>query len=214
MATITHDCPHCHTKSVAFNMIHQFAVPSSGNSLWNVFVICAGCGVGAIALFQSNSGHDPQNYIYNRPQDFEIQNFWPKPEAPEAPEHLPPNIKAFYLQAAENVGRNYDAAGAMFRKALDVTLKIICPEATGRLVDRIDKAVELGKLTENLGEWAHEIRVGGNEAAHDEDPFTEDEARNLHHFTEWVLMYVFTLPGMMAERRGEATQEQSEEEDK
>ena len=210
MAIITHDCPHCHTKRVAFDIVQQNAVPSGGGREWNVFVVCNGCGVGAVAFVISRTGLDPVTHVDTEPDKFTVQHFWPEPEGPESPDHLPPNIEAFYLQAAENVGRNFDAAGAMFRKALDVTLKIICPEATGKLANRINKAVKLGKLTESLGEWAHKIRIGGNDAVHDEDPYTEDEARDLHRFTELVLMYVFTLPGMMAERREKATQEQSE----
>ena len=47
----------------------------------------------------------------------------------------------------------------------------------------------------------------GNEAAHEEEPFTEGDARALHAFTDLVLRYLFTLPGMMAAARREEDEE-------
>jgi Domain of unknown function (DUF4145) len=32
-------------------------------------------------------------------------------------------------------------------------------------------------------QWAHHVRLEGNDAAHDEDPFTKDEAEELLDFT-------------------------------
>jgi hypothetical protein len=55
-----------------------------------------------------------------------------------------------------------------------------------------------------MREWAHQIRELGNDAAHDEDPFTEHEAQTLQAFTELFLTYSFTLPGMIAARKSPA----------
>jgi hypothetical protein len=58
-----------------------------------------------------------------------------------------------------------------------------------------------GFITKDLAEWAHEIREVGNDAVHKSTPFSEKDAKDIAKFTEIFLMYVFTLPGMLAERR-------------
>ncbi len=95
----------------------------------------------------------------------------------------------------------------MLRKSIDVALKHVDPDLKGNLVTRINRASESGKLTPELAKWAHHVRLEGNDAAHDEDPFTAEEAGALHKFTELVLMYLFTLPGMLKERRGKPATE-------
>lgn len=57
-------------------------------------------------------------------------------------------------------------------------------------------------LTPDMKEWAHEIRLGGNDAAHEEKPFTKQEAERLYTFSLLVFNYLFMLPGMLAEARG------------
>ena len=90
----------------------------------------------------------------------------------------------------------------MFRKVLDVALKDKFPEIEGTLNKRIKKAEEQQGLTPELADWSHQIRLEGNEAAHGEEPFSEDDARRLATFTELVPLYLYTLPGMLKEARG------------
>jgi len=89
----------------------------------------------------------------------------------------------------------------MYRKALDVGLKKIDPEAKGVLAKRIEKLAADGKLTADIQEWSGHIRVLGNEAAHDEEPPTREELKDLRSFTEMVMRYLFTLPAMVSARK-------------
>ena len=97
-----------------------------------------------------------------------------------APDHTPENVGRFFEQGMENLPRNFDAAGTMFRKALDTALAARFPELKGRLVERIDKAASNGALTRDMAEWAHRIRRLGNDAAHDEEPFSQSDVPELH----------------------------------
>jgi hypothetical protein len=126
---------------------------------------------------------------------------YPKSEESAAPQHVPANVASFYLQGEDNVARrHFDAAGAMFRKALDTALKAIHPEGKGVLAKRIDNLpIETG-ITQAMKQWAHEIRHLGNDAAHDEEPFSEEESSSLMEFTRLFLTFAFTLPGMIAAR--------------
>ena len=139
------------------------------------------------------------DHLLSRPGNFDLRDFRPRPAIPEAPLHLPENVRTYYLEAVADVKARPNAAGAMFRKALDVGLKAIDPDAKGNLHKRIDAAAKSGAITSDLAEWSHHIRLEGNDASHDEDPYTAGEAERLHRFTELVMMYLFTLPGMLAE---------------
>ena len=47
-------------------------------------------------------------------------------------------MKNFYLQGMDNLARNFDAAGTMFRKSLDAAMKHLDPTGKGTLEKRID----------------------------------------------------------------------------
>ena len=104
----------------------------------------------------------------------------------------------------ENMPGNWDAAGSMFRKALDTGLAAKFPEIKGTLFARIGEAAAQSKLTPELAEWSHQIRLDGNDAVHDDVPFSKDDAERLQAFTHLVLLYLFSLPGMLDEARARA----------
>lgn len=119
------------------------------------------------------------------------------------PEDCPESVQKFYVQGLINLaGGNWDAAGAMFRKSLDVATKIIAPELKDKsLFQRINHLVDIGHFTPALGEWSHELRIDGNEAVHDEEPETADDANSMQKFAEAFLRYSFTLPNLVARNR-------------
>ncbi|WP_143256060.1 DUF4145 domain-containing protein [Altererythrobacter xiamenensis] len=133
---------------------------------------------------------------------YEMRNFWPS-RSIDVPENLPKNVENFYLQGLESLrAERWDAAGAMFRKSLDVGTKLISPELKSEsLFSRINTLVERHLLTEAMGQWSHEIRIDGNGAVHDELPETESDANAIQKFTEAFLRYAFTLPSMVAQNR-------------
>ncbi len=110
------------------------------------------------------------------------------------------------MQGVANLSANFDAAGMMFRKCLEAALKHLDPNGTGTLAMRIDNLPAKVDVTPSMKEWAHQIRRLGNEAAHDDDPFTREESQTLKSFTELFLVYSFTLPGMLAAAKQRPTQ--------
>lgn len=208
MAAFPHDCPHCGTSQASFLVLHEYR-PTRFPQQIHAFAMCGVCSEAVAVVFLPLGGAISQevfnltNHLVSHPTNVRIVAIYPPPATPEAPEHLPPNVKAFFLEATANVKSGPNAAGAMFRKSLDVALKTIYPDAKEQLVKRIDQAVKAGALTKGIGEWAHHIRLEGNDASHDDDPYTTEEAEELHRFTELVMMYMFTLPGMLEERRGD-----------
>jgi hypothetical protein len=95
----------------------------------------------------------------------------------------------------------------MSRKVIDVSTQLLLKEDSakfGNIKGRIDELAKRNALTPDLQEWAHQVRLGGNDAAYDKDPFTKPEAEELLDFTELYLTYVYTLPGRLAERKAQA----------
>jgi hypothetical protein len=80
-------------------------------------------------------------------------------------------------------------------------LKVIAPAVSGTLKFRIAELVKQNLLTPSLGEWADQIRLLGNDTAHEIDQPTREEVEALRNFSDLVLRYLFTLPAMVAARK-------------
>jgi len=207
MAALTHDCPHCGTKSTFFP-IHAAAVNPRVRFDWSALATCAICSGPLAIRVNSHGASDPSQgpHTLNATPNFEIIAIYPSNVKTEVPEHLHSEVAGPFMQAVEARQReHYDAAGAMYRKALDVALKKIDPQLKGNLASRIEKLAANNLLTPSLKEWAHTVRIDGNDATHDEDPFKKEEADQLHFFTQLVLTYLFTLPEQVKQRRAMKT---------
>jgi len=129
-----YDCPHCLTLGAGFSI--KTVWTQRGNPyLSNIAAACGVCSRGIIVEAKSGSGHFPTDLV-NRSIDFPtnnlvIQRAHPKTEL-DIPTDLPPSVEKFLRQGMVNLhGGNWDAAGAMFRKTLDVSTKIIVPKQRG-----------------------------------------------------------------------------------
>jgi Domain of unknown function (DUF4145) len=197
------ECPYCFTKSVAFSVSQQWQTVHGNH---RVLLRCGSCGEGVIWDFLPGTAADLKQAM----GDLERYNTrflrqWPAADSGEAPKDSPENVANFFQQAVSSLqAGNFDAAGMMFRKTLESATKAMNAEAAGqKLVKRIDQLVETGILTKDLGAWAHEVRLAGNDAAHEENPFSAEEASSLRAFTENFLRYAFTLPAAVARRAGQ-----------
>jgi hypothetical protein len=134
---------------------------------------------------------------------FYVEEFWPEAAGPVIPENMPSDVERIYLQAERNYPTegNEEAAGTMYRKALDVGLKKIDATVTGTFAARIKKLAANGKLTADIAEWADHVRDLGNEAAHEDAPPTREELTELRSISEMVMRYLFSLPAMVQARR-------------
>lgn len=104
----------------------------------------------------------------------------------------------------------------MSRKVVDVSLQQHSIATFGEdakkyktIFDRIEALAAQNVLTPDLKDWAHQVRLGGADAAHDADPFTPAEAGELLDFAELYLTYVYSLPGRLKERRDRAQKEKA-----
>jgi len=201
MGVIKRNCPHCETKSIAFNAIS--AIKKHDSQVFLTSFRCNGCHGGYFVEFESSYGASPHDYMGDVDSDrnFKAIREYPRKVESNIPEYLPSNIHNFYSQAVSSLrGENFDSSAMMSRKVLEVSVKNIHPESTGSLYRRIEALEAEGLITNSLKEWAHIIREDGNESAHEEEPVTRKFAEELLSFTELFLLYVFTMPGMVNER--------------
>jgi len=126
----------------------------------------------------------------------------PTPIKTAAPEHVPPDTVRVFVQAknAQKRGEN-DTAGMGFRKTLDIGLKAFDQTVKGTLIERIDKLAAAHRITPDMKEWAHQVRLIGNEINHEEDEPTDADVEAIAGFTEATLQYLFTLPKEVENRR-------------
>ncbi len=216
MPSLNLECPHCGAERTGFNLEHE---TSNTLSSFHTLLICASCGEGIVAVFR-RTGASSYNSPKGCPGDprrhgWALANTYPKPQPSSCPSHTPEALKRLFLQATKALKReDPDASGAMSRKVVDVSSQQLLGEESEKyrnIQQRIDALAASGKLTIDLKDWAHQIRLGGNDAAHDLHPFTIEEADELIVFVELYLTYVYTLPGRLKERRERSGKDQAEQ---
>ena len=197
----------------------------------NAYLKCPKCKLPSVAILSVADEHQVQqevDYITNGDQHYyyvlrddgdptdqgwKVESIFPKPPAPQIPDHLPPAVQkalASAERAFQQDGDEETAAGA-YGRALDLATKLIAEMendaaryAGKKLNDRIDMLVKARRLTPELGEWAHHIKAVRNGAMHEIAEIDREELSALRGLTEMVLRYLFTLPGMLAERKAAA----------
>lgn len=211
MGVLARDCPHCDSKRMSFTTFGEYIWKASGKSEGRCLTAlkCAGCNGGYFIESVLQTTTSPSNAQGNIDQDqyIRIVKEYPEKKEKKVPEHLPENVRSYFVQAQTSLQhKSYDASSMMSRKCLEASVKALDPSATGKLYARIESLHKKGLVTESLKDWAHIVREDGNDAAHEEAPVAEAHASELLAFSELFLMYVFTMPGMISEKRPKASQ--------
>ncbi|MBO2926007.1 DUF4145 domain-containing protein [Metapseudomonas otitidis] len=215
--TINETCPHCLKDSVFFSAIGCTALPKAGSMyLYNLIFQCGGCAhlmVTTVIGLNEGDSLDPLTLAKNSATPVNLSHLehwfrtktYPSPLQQNAPEHTPEKIAKPFIEAKDNFARGrYETSELLCRKALDIATKTLLPNTNDSLNARINKLKSDQVITADMADWAHIIRVEGNESAHSDDESTKEEAQALIDFTETFLLYAFTLPAMVRIKRGNA----------
>ena len=198
------ECPHCRHR-VGAEFQAEWVTPIEKRNFWTVTFKCTKCQRGIFATLNPLRG-------YTRPSEgngdvaqtpaFQVVEIYPRIPEPDIPPYLPKNIEIFYKEARDNeIHENWNSCGTMCRKVVDVATKHLGAKPDSKITARFRELESAKKITPDLATWGQAIWKDGNDASHDSDPFTEPEARQIRAFTELFLMYVYTLPGMLNERK-------------
>lgn len=208
---IPFDCPFCDTKRVSFVSRYDWSVP--GDGVHKLFLgVCNACSSGVIFKL-CLTRHVPAHDFINTSGDIQsngmlIADAWPRIVSDQVPADVPEQVGSLFRQAQTCIRQMaWDAAGMTLRKTLEVSTKGLDPTlACKSLAARIDALHTNGKLTADVRDWAHEIRLDGNNAVHDEEPFTPEQTENLRAFVESYLRYTYSLPALVAQNRAKRTE--------
>ncbi len=161
-----------------------------------LFLRCEGCGEGLIAVVGSKQPYVAQ-WLAGQNTLPPILRLYPEPKSQKAPADIPEQVESAFLSGLENLGRKggANAAAIMFRRSIEIAAKIIDPDAPKRanLKDRIER-LPADVITPAMKKWAQHVRLDANEAAHEVEDYSKEDANSLHVFAEMFLTYAFTLP--------------------
>src|SRR5690349_3365611 len=124
------NCPHCLTTNSGFTGL-SYALLRPGGPDYIVLLQCGVCGNGVIGKYAGGPNFPTwfSNQLGQKPALIET---WPERRVTEVPQHLPDNVASYYRQGMGSLDqKHYDAAGTMFRKALDTGLKKLNPQGKG-----------------------------------------------------------------------------------
>jgi predicted RNA-binding Zn-ribbon protein involved in translation (DUF1610 family) len=219
LASTILECPHCGAEKIGFHLTNEVEATIKPTGLYRkyrVTMVCPNCEEMVIGVFEAtaiNAATSQRTPVSSAVDPLKLgwtlANSYPKPQPSKCPSDTPEDLKRIFLQAANALKRqDPDASGAMSRKVLDVSTQQLLGEESKNyktIHDRINALASANRLTPDLKDWAHQLRIGGNDAAHDAAPFTQEEADELLDFAELYLTYVYTLPERLKKRRAKKT---------
>ncbi|MFP7754144.1 DUF4145 domain-containing protein [Thermodesulfobacteriota bacterium B35] len=175
-------CPHCGVDNPNLTQAARFETNDFLNSSPKVWACykCARCGGVVTAYSMKNSN--------------QVKAIYPPPL--EVDEMLPERARQYLEQAINSI--NAPAGAVMLAaSAVDAMLKAKGLKE-GSLYTRIKKAAEEHLITEEMAQWAHDVRLDANEQRHadDDSPLpTPEDAKRVIDFVQALGMFLFILPG-------------------
>jgi hypothetical protein len=174
------------------------------------FAQCGRCTMPVTAIV-GMSNATVESWIVNAGKDVlahtqaQLIRVLPEPTQPNAPAHVDKDVGRVFLQAeGARKRKELDSAGMSYRKTLDITLKKYDAKLNGTLYERIDNLAARHDLTPAMQEWAHQVRLIGNDANHEDQEPKEADIEAIAGFTETLLKYLFTLPSEVKARKARA----------
>lgn len=179
------------------------------SNLSNMGWMCGYCGKdvgGNIGFYRADSKKDKYIYICphcENPTAFikEEDDGWkqfPGAVCGNEVEALPQSVKTLYGEIRRCIQySSYTSAAMAMRKLLMHIAVEKGAEKDKNFVFYVDYLNSNGWIPPNGKDWVDAIRGGGNEAAHQIDPVSEESARQLLDFTEMLLKIVYEFPAKL-----------------
>lgn len=201
MPSLVHNCPHCDTVKSGFTYMGQFSCSHVNNTV-AVPAKCNTCNNPIVAVVRLIAGTPPDSFtgdILGSPHHFYVVAVYPEGKVIDTPDDIPdPVAKAFIQAAGSRRAGHLDAACAMYRKAMELSLKAFSPDIDlWKIEKRIDRMAAEHRITPELQAWAHELRLDGNDAVHGDEEATAEMTDQMHEFCRFLLIYLYTLPAQV-----------------
>lgn len=190
-------CPHCGervTFSIGRQSVDNARGTVSGSSA------CPNCQAKvhfwAVHKSQTSAGQPEAIYMYPP-----VQRFF---QASSLSAEVPEPLKRSFVSTVDAFNsRNFVATSVCCRRTLEGIIKYLLPEdkRKGNLLKLIDLAATTLDLAAPLRSLSHAIRDGGNLGAHfdEEKEPTEELARQMVELLDYLIAYLYVLPGQISE---------------
>jgi hypothetical protein len=209
MSVITTTCPHCAAEQISLRILSYYAINDIECGL---AAACPRCEMPSSFVLRWHGSTSVRHWIStkNVSDNFEILSatrmtvvkIFPHITAHEAPADCTPDVSRIYIQAKNAFKRkDLDAAGMLYRKAAELACKSVDPDGKGMFASRVQSLVSKDIIPKSVSDWATEIRIIGNDAAHEESSPTEEDIQQAAEFVEAFLEYIFTMPARVEKRK-------------
>jgi Domain of unknown function (DUF4145) len=215
MAVLVARCPRCRAKNMTFDVRDtiEIGIEYGWQRFYEAFSVCRNCHRSITFVISQKNGQDgeflkgnaPTHFTDSLNPHFEVDSFVCIREMgiEPPPEHVPgPIALAFREGAASVVIGCWNAAGAMFRLAVDLTTRPMLPkEDVPGLNKKVRRDLGLrlpwlfanGILPKELEGLSSCIREDGNDGVH-AGSLTREASQDLQDFTIALLERIFTEP--------------------
>lgn len=208
MSTLMHDCPHCGTKRAGFS-VHGSSAPNPTNpTRKHTMFVCNTCGESVVVTTSSSAHENPAGLAGEiaHQQTCKLLSVYPEPVRVEIPSCLPAQVAKSFKEGCDILPQSPTMSAVAFRRTLELALKDLSPDIEAwKLEKRIDKMAAAGLLTKDLQDWAHHLRIDGNDAAHEGEDGSKETAIQLRELTRFILMYLYSLPAQVKKAREPAS---------
>lgn len=186
---------------------------TSKDSVGGFSYICGYCGskAGPSTAYNCNKPNG-NSYVHsgtiylcptcNKPTFFnkeEKNEQFPGPLVGEEIEHLPLDIYQLYNEARNCIAVNAFTSSVLSCRKLLMNVSVSKGAEEGKsFVHYINFLEDNHFLPPDSREWVDHIRNKGNEATHEIQSMSRDDAVELLEFTAMLLRFVFEMPGKMA----------------
>jgi Domain of unknown function (DUF4145) len=217
MSVLVANCPRCKSQYMTFDVrsMMKIAVQYGWQRWYEAFGVCRSCKRGTIFVLRQRQHEDGAldqrdllNALASLDPHLEVDGFICLKDmaAESTPEYVePPVSTAFHEGAVSVVVGNWNAAGTMFRLAIDLASKPLLPEGEVEGLNsktRRDLGLRLpwlfanGLLPNDLRELSTCVHQDGNDGAH-AGTLTREDAQDLLDFARALLERIITEPARL-----------------
>lgn len=173
-------CPHCGVNTPNLMLLSRAETTSfdAKKRTWGIYG-CQRCGGVVVA----SAYQWEQSVLQHFPGSTKVDDAVPSP----ASDYLKQAFEALHAPAG---------AVMLAASAVDAMLKAK-GLTKGSLYDRIDEAVKNHTITDDMGKWAHQIRLDANDQRHADQnaPLPDsNDARRVVDFASALAQFMFVLP--------------------
>lgn len=206
------NCPHCEAKTHLVLIHNEHHIAGNGDQYNYVTFRCKPCKKLSVRVY-----HSSQN-PYSREQNLSMERWVSRfPSGDTAPNekftaHVPAEVLEDYVEGLICLAAGADkAAVGMFRRAMQNAMIDL---GADQKLDLIGQIKAVGKLTDDIKDWAHNVRIFGNWSAHPQTDLLKDITPELAHevkeLLEEFMNYVYVMPGKIAAARKRYDKTESE----